>query len=336
MRSRKCLEPGLRGGTLERFVREGGRGDIGCPWPDPNRAGATLPSGRPITTAWMLHRTPIFAPGRLQPFHSTPIRVHQMPRESCAQPAAASIPSATRLPRTVVKDATPMAGLHKSEFQNPVLNWVDTRLPHPDADDEGIRQLPHAEELQLFLEFRRAGHDQPAGDDRHRHLPVDELQRQHCRCVRQRRADHARRELRLAAPLRARERRVSMFFIIIYIHIFRGMYYGSYKAPRELLWMTGVVLFLLLMATAFMGYVLPWGQMSYWGATVITNLFSAHSGGGQLDRDAALGRLLGGQSHAEPVLQPALPAAIRDHRRGVPACGGAAHHRIQQPAWGST
>ena len=67
----------------------------------------------------------------------------------------------------------------------------------------------------------------------------------------------------------------SMFFIVVYIHMFRGLYYGSYKAPRELLWMLGVVILLLMMATAFMGYVLPWGQMSYWGATVITNLFSA-------------------------------------------------------------
>lgn len=67
----------------------------------------------------------------------------------------------------------------------------------------------------------------------------------------------------------------SFFFIAVYIHIFRGMYYGSYKGPRELLWILGVVIFLLMMATAFIGYVLPWGQMSLWGATVITNLFSA-------------------------------------------------------------
>jgi ubiquinol-cytochrome c reductase cytochrome b/c1 subunit len=67
----------------------------------------------------------------------------------------------------------------------------------------------------------------------------------------------------------------SMFFIAVYIHIFRGLYYGSYKAPREVLWILGVIIFLLMMATAFMGYVLPWGQMSFWGATVITNLFSA-------------------------------------------------------------
>src|SRR5271170_3284589 len=67
----------------------------------------------------------------------------------------------------------------------------------------------------------------------------------------------------------------SMFFVVVYIHLFRGLYYGSYKYPRELLWILGVVILLLMMATAFMGYVLPWGQMSYWGATVITNLFSA-------------------------------------------------------------
>lgn len=67
----------------------------------------------------------------------------------------------------------------------------------------------------------------------------------------------------------------SMFFIVVYIHMFRGLYYGSYKAPRELLWMIGVIILLAMMATAFMGYVLPWGQMSFWGAKVITNLFSA-------------------------------------------------------------
>lgn len=67
----------------------------------------------------------------------------------------------------------------------------------------------------------------------------------------------------------------SFFFIVIYIHIFRGLYFGSYVAPREHLWCSGIILFILMMATAFMGYVLPWGQMSFWGATVITNLFSA-------------------------------------------------------------
>jgi len=70
----------------------------------------------------------------------------------------------------------------------------------------------------------------------------------------------------------------SMFFIVVYSHIFRGLYYGSFINPRGWLWATGVVIFLLMMATAFMGYVLPWGQMSFWGATVITNLFFGNPG----------------------------------------------------------
>jgi ubiquinol-cytochrome c reductase cytochrome b subunit len=67
----------------------------------------------------------------------------------------------------------------------------------------------------------------------------------------------------------------SFFFILVYLHIGRGLYYGSYRPPRALLWSIGVIIFFVMMATAFMGYVLPWGQMSYWGATVITNFFSA-------------------------------------------------------------
>jgi ubiquinol-cytochrome c reductase cytochrome b/c1 subunit len=67
----------------------------------------------------------------------------------------------------------------------------------------------------------------------------------------------------------------SFFFLAAYIHIFRGMYYGSYKSPREVLWILGIIIYLLMMATGFMGYVLPWGQMSFWAAKVITNLFSA-------------------------------------------------------------
>ena len=67
----------------------------------------------------------------------------------------------------------------------------------------------------------------------------------------------------------------SMFLAVVYVHIGRGLYYGSYKAPREMVWLLGVVIFLLMMATAFMGYVLPWGQMSFWAAAVITNIFAA-------------------------------------------------------------
>jgi ubiquinol-cytochrome c reductase cytochrome b subunit len=90
----------------------------------------------------------------------------------------------------------------------------------------------------------------------------------------------------------------SFFFFIVYLHIFRGLYYGSYKNPRELLWILGVFIFLLMMATAFMGYVLPWGQMSYWAATVITNLFSAIPVIG----DSILHWLLGGPTVGAPTL----------------------------------
>ncbi|MEB3701622.1 Cytochrome b [Candidatus Bealeia paramacronuclearis] len=89
----------------------------------------------------------------------------------------------------------------------------------------------------------------------------------------------------------------TMFFIVVYIHMFRGLYYGSYKSPRELLWMLGVVILILMMATAFMGYVLPWGQMSFWGATVITNLFSALPFG-----DSIVQWLWGGFSVDNPTL----------------------------------
>jgi ubiquinol-cytochrome c reductase cytochrome b subunit len=90
----------------------------------------------------------------------------------------------------------------------------------------------------------------------------------------------------------------SMFFLAAYIHTFRGFYYGSYKAPRELMWILGVVILLLMMATAFMGYVLPWGQMSFWGATVITNLFSAIPVVGEGIRTW----LVGGFSVGDPTL----------------------------------
>ena len=88
--------------------------------------------------------------------------------------------------------------------------------------------------------------------------------------------EHIMRDVNAGWMLRyAHANGASMFFVVVYIHIFRGLYFGSYKAPRELIWMLGLVIYLLMMATAFMGYVLPWGQMSYWGAQVITGFFSA-------------------------------------------------------------
>jgi ubiquinol-cytochrome c reductase cytochrome b/c1 subunit len=90
----------------------------------------------------------------------------------------------------------------------------------------------------------------------------------------------------------------SMFFFAVYVHMFRGLYYGSYKEPREVLWILGVIIYLLMMATGFMGYVLPWGQMSFWGATVITNLFSAIPFVG----DIIVTWLWGGYSVGNPTL----------------------------------
>uniref|UniRef100_UPI0030027317 cytochrome b n=1 Tax=Cocconeiopsis kantsiensis TaxID=3082010 RepID=UPI0030027317 len=90
----------------------------------------------------------------------------------------------------------------------------------------------------------------------------------------------------------------SMFFIVVYAHIGRGLYYGSYMTPRELLWCSGVIILLLMMGTAFTGYVLPWGQMSFWGATVITNMVTAIPIAGK----AIVQWLWGGYTVSNPTL----------------------------------
>ncbi len=90
----------------------------------------------------------------------------------------------------------------------------------------------------------------------------------------------------------------SMFFFAVYVHMFRGLFYGSYKAPRELLWIIGCLIYLAMMATAFLGYTLPWGQMSFWGATVITGFFGAIPVVG----DSLQHWLLGGYSVGAPTL----------------------------------
>ena len=123
----------------------------------------------------------------------------------------------------------------------------------------------------------------------------------------------------------------SLFFFAVYCHIFRGIYYGSYKAPREITWIIGMLIYLLMMATAFMGYVLPWGQMSFWGATVITGLFRRDPADRTGHPDLAARRAGGRQSDAEPLLQPALPAAVRDRRPRDRPYLGVPHHRQQQP-----
>ena len=167
-----------------------------------------------------------------------------------------------------------MAGLHKSDFANPVINWVDSRLPIFTMMQKEYGVFPTPKNFNYFWNFGAlamvclmimmltgiflAMYYQPNAD-----LAFGSVQ-------------HIMRDVNYGWLMRyVHQNGASMFFIVTYIHIFRGLYYGSYKAPRELLWMLGVIILILMMATAFMGYVLPWGQMSYWGATVITNLFSA-------------------------------------------------------------
>ena len=159
-------------------------------------------------------------------------------------------------------------------FKNGLIRWVDDRLPVVGFAYDHLVAYPAPRNLNYWWNFGSlAGimlvlqiltgivlvmHYTP-----HTSMAFDSV-------------EHIMRDVNYGWLLRyAHANGASMFFIVVYIHIFRGLYYGSYKAPRELLWMLGVVILLLMMATAFMGYVLPWGQMSFWGATVITNLFSA-------------------------------------------------------------
>lgn len=165
-------------------------------------------------------------------------------------------------------------GLHKSEFKNPVINWVDSRLPVFTMMQKEYGTFPTPRNFNYFWNFGAlamvtlvimiaTGVFLSMNYTAHTAHAFDSVER-------------IMRDVNYGWLLRyVHMNGASMFFIVVYIHIWRGMYYGSYKAPRELLWMLGVTIFLLMMATAFMGYVLPWGQMSFWGATVITNLFSA-------------------------------------------------------------
>ena len=165
-------------------------------------------------------------------------------------------------------------GLHKSEFKNPVIRWVDARLPIFTMVQKEYGTFPTPRNFNYFWNFgalamvnllimMATGIFLAMNYTAQTGLAFDSVER-------------IMRDVNYGWLLRyAHANGASMFFIVVYIHIFRNLYYGSYKAPRELLFMLGVVIFLLMMATAFMGYVLPWGQMSFWGATVITNLFSA-------------------------------------------------------------
>jgi ubiquinol-cytochrome c reductase cytochrome b subunit len=165
-------------------------------------------------------------------------------------------------------------GLHDSDFKNPVVRWIDSRLPVFTMMQKEYGTFPTPRNFNYFWNFGAlamvtlvimiaTGVFLSMNYTAHTTYAFDSVER-------------IMRDVNYGWLLRyVHMNGASMFFIVVYIHIWRGLWYGSYKAPREILWMLGVVIFLLMMATAFMGYVLPWGQMSFWGATVITNLFSA-------------------------------------------------------------
>ena len=162
-----------------------------------------------------------------------------------------------------------------SEYQNPVIRWVEYRLPILSFIDHSVgrhylapKNLNYwwnfgslagiALAIQLATGIVLAMHYVPHGD-----MAFDSVER-------------IMRDVNYGWLLRYLHANSSaLFFFVVYIHIFRGLYYGSYKYPRELLWWLGIIILFVMMAAAFMGYVLPWGQMSFWAATVITNLFSA-------------------------------------------------------------
>jgi ubiquinol-cytochrome c reductase cytochrome b subunit len=164
--------------------------------------------------------------------------------------------------------------LSKSKFKNPVVKWIDHRLPVFSFMDHELNHYPTPKNLNYFWNFGSlagfalvtmivTGIVLSMNYTAHVDYAFDSVER-------------IMRDVNHGWLIRyIHMNGASFFFIVVYIHIFRGLYYGSYKAPRELLWILGVLILLLMMATAFMGYVLPWGQMSFWGATVITNLFSA-------------------------------------------------------------
>jgi ubiquinol-cytochrome c reductase cytochrome b subunit len=186
------------------------------------------------------------------------------------------------------------------EYQpkHPLMRWFDQRLPLPRLVHGAVgggypvpRNLNYwwnfgvlaglALTIQIVTGIVLAMHYTPSGD-----MAFNSV-------------EHIMRDVNQGWLLRyAHANGASFFFIVTYVHIFRGMYYGSYKAPRELVWMLGLVILLLMMATAFMGYVLPWGQMSFWGAKVITGLFSAIP----LVGEGIQKWLLGGYAPDEPTL----------------------------------
>ncbi|MBP2314078.1 cytochrome b [Azospirillum soli] len=167
-----------------------------------------------------------------------------------------------------------MAQAHAPQFKNPVVKWIDSRLPIFTMLDHEYNQYPMPRNVNYLWAFGAI-----AGIMLVIMIAtglVLAMQYAANTTIAFESVERIMRDVNYGWLLRyVHANGASMFFIAVYIHMFRGLYYGSYKAPREILWILGVFILLAMMATAFMGYVLPWGQMSFWGATVITNLFSA-------------------------------------------------------------
>lgn len=183
------------------------------------------------------------------------------------------------------------------KFNNPVIKWIDKRLPIFSMMVNEYGTFPMPRNINYFWSFGSiasvlllvmigtglllAIQYQPSTE-----LAFESVER-------------IMREVNWGWLLRyMHSNGASMFFLAIYIHMYRGMYYGSYKNPRELLWILGVLIFFIMIMTAFLGYTLPWGQQSFWAATVITNLFSAIPGIGE----SVVSWLWGGFSVDQPTL----------------------------------
>ncbi|HFB98796.1 MAG TPA: cytochrome b [Bryobacterales bacterium] len=191
-----------------------------------------------------------------------------------------------------------MSGHSSYEFKNPIARWIDSRLPILSMVRAQLVDFPTPRNLnywwtfggilatmlaiQLLTGIVLVMHYTPHAD-----MAFDSV-------------ELIMRDVNYGWLLRwMHANGAAFFFLAVYIHMFRGIYYGSYKNPREILWMIGVVIFIVMMATAFMGYVLPWGQMSYWAAVVITNLFSAFP----IIGDPLVKWLWGGFAVGNPTLQ---------------------------------
>ncbi|WP_337846449.1 cytochrome b/b6 [Sphingomonas sp.] len=175
------------------------------------------------------------------------------------------------------------------EPKNPVMKWVDERLPLPRFVYNAVGAgYPVPRNLNYFWNFGIL-----AGMFLALQIVTGIVLAMHYAAnagIAFDSVEHIMRDVNSGWLIRyAHANGASMFLMVVYIHIARGLWYGSYKAPREMVWLLGVVIFLLMMATAFMGYVLPWGQMSFWGAQVITGFFSAIPGVGETIRVWLLG-----------------------------------------------